>query len=70
VPVCGPGSINVLVNGAVVRTAELTSNDWHGVSVPVHQVPFGETFVLEIQSDPEPASFDDGVLEVRDRSYR
>jgi SAM-dependent methyltransferase len=65
-----PGSINVLVNGAVVRTAELTSNDWHEVSVPVHHVPFGETFVLEIQSDPEPASFDDGVFEVRDRSYR
>jgi ubiquinone/menaquinone biosynthesis C-methylase UbiE len=65
-----PGSINVLFNGALVRSVELPSDDWHEVSVPMYQVPVGKTFVLEIQLDSEPASFDDGVLELRDRNYR
>jgi ubiquinone/menaquinone biosynthesis C-methylase UbiE len=59
-----PVSVNVLINGVKTLTVPVTS-DWLDATVPVRLIPPGDICVVELQLSLEPATFDDGLFEVR-----
>jgi SAM-dependent methyltransferase len=65
--ITAPGSLAVFINGVSDLVVGVASDDWLELATPVSQVPFGETFVLEIQLESALTSFDSGVFEVKDR---
>ena len=63
----GQSTISVLLNGAKTATAALTRDEWTTLRLSLGELPLGDVFVCEIQLEDQPATFDDGLFQVRDR---